>query len=196
MESKRSNIGLIALIVALVCVLFLGRAAYSLLAGQDASRQTASTAATATAQKGSQSSPLLPSFPLLDASGTGLDSIDLLDGRPLIINFWATWCPYCVDEMPDYQRLYEKYGDDVRFVMIDVADGRQETVEKAAAYIEENGFTFPVYYDTTGRASGLMGVSSYPSSAIVSAEGEILIFAPGRISYEAVDAELAKLIEG
>ena len=63
-----------------------------------------------------------------------------LTGKPMVLHFWATWCGICDEEMPDWESLYQEFGDQVTFVMVDVVDGVDETVEKGKAYLEENGY--------------------------------------------------------
>ena len=126
-----------------------------------------------------------------DEDGNKVSVLDAAGGKPLIINFWATWCPYCVDEMQDYQQLYERYGGVISFVMIDAAD-RSNEVKAAKEYVAENGFTFPVYYDTSYAAQRLFGIRAYPTTFIIGADGELVAQIPGRIDTAGVDAFLAE----
>ena len=106
----------------------------------------------------------------------------LADGKPLVVNFWATWCPYCVDEMPDYLEIYRDYGDRVNFAFVNVTDGQRETQAKAEAWLRDNGMTeLPAYYDTSGEAVAAFGAYSYPYQLIVAADGTIRQAGPGRI---------------
>ena len=59
-------------------------------------------------------------------------------GKPIVVNFWATWCPWCIYEFPEFEKMYNEYGDRIQFVMVDLCDGSYETEEKAAAFIAEN----------------------------------------------------------
>ena len=60
-------------------------------------------------------------------------------GKPIILNFWATWCGPCQMEMPDFDEAYKEYGDEIEFLMVNQTDGSQDTVESATAFIEEAG---------------------------------------------------------
>lgn len=121
----------------------------------------------------------------------------IADGRPLVINFWATWCPYCVDEMPDLQELYAEYADRVSFAFVDAADGKRERVEDAAAWLEEQGLAdLPAYYDTSFEAQTSLGIYSYPTTVIVAADGEILTISPGRIDKESMRGALEYVVAG
>ena len=69
-----------------------------------------------------------PDFSVTDGDGNEVKLADCL-GKPVIINFWATWCPPCRSELPAFETLYGKYGNDVVFMMIDLSDGYRETPE-------------------------------------------------------------------
>lgn len=86
--------------------------------------------------------------------------------------------------MPEFQNFYEKYGQDVHFVIVNLTDGAQETVETASAYIAEGGYTFPVYYDTDIEAAYAYGVSAVPVSYFIDAEGNFVTWAQGALSAD------------
>lgn len=109
---------------------------------------------------------------------------DLLDGRPIVLNFWATWCKFCKQEMPDFESVYQEMGADVQFIMLNMTDGRKETVEIAQDYIEEQGFTFPVYYDIAQEAAYGYGIYSLPITLFISADGELITMSQGLTSKE------------
>lgn len=120
----------------------------------------------------------------------------LADGKPLVMNFWATWCPYCVEEMTDYQEIYDEYGDRVSFAFIDIADGTRDTVDGASSWLYENGFSLPAYYDTNLEAMYAYGATALPTTVIAAADGEILRIAPGRIDADELRETLDSLVEG
>ena len=82
-----------------------------------------------------------PDFTVLDYDGNEVKLSDY-KGKPVVLNFWATWCFYCKEEMPDFNTAYEKYPD-VEFLMLNATDGYQETIEDARSHITEKGYTFP-----------------------------------------------------
>ena len=127
--------------------------------------------------------PTVPDFTVYDAAGNPVRLSDFA-GKPLIVNFWASWCGPCKSEMPDFQAAFEELGDEVQFLMVNMTDGSRETVETASAFIAEQGYTFPVYFDTDYSASNAYSVYSLPSTFFFDAEGTPVARATGAISGE------------
>ncbi len=103
-------------------------------------------------------------------------------GKPVVLNFWASWCGPCKAEMPDFEEMHKEYGDQIHFVMVNATDGSRETVETAASFIDGQGYSFPIYFDTTLSASYTFGASSLPSSFFIDAEGNVIAKAIGSIN--------------
>ena len=93
-----------------------------------------------------------PDFTVYDAEGNAVKLSDYF-GKPIVLNFWASWCGPCKMEMPYFEEVYGEIGDQVQFLMVNSTDGSTETVETASTYIAEQGYTFPVFYDTGFEAS-------------------------------------------
>lgn len=123
---------------------------------------------------------MAPDFTVYDQDGNAVNLSDFI-GKPTIVNFWASWCGPCKMEMPDFDEKYKELGEEIHFVMVNMTDGVQETVEKAKAFVEESGYSFPVYYDTDMDAAMTYGVSSIPSTFFIDAEGHAIAWAQGMI---------------
>lgn len=127
-----------------------------------------------------------PDFTVTDGGGNRVSPADL-SGKPVILNFWATWCPPCRSELPAFDKLYRQYGKEVSFMMIDLTDGYRETVEGVKKFISENGYTFLVYYDTEGSAAEAYNVSSIPFTVAVGRNGNIVGTHLGAMSESALE---------
>ena len=141
----------------------------------------------------SEEKVLAPDFTVYDADGNPVSFSDF-SGKPVVLNFWATWCGYCVKEMPSFEKAFLQYGDEVVFMMINVTDGYQETKEDAMKFIEEKGYTFPVYYDTELSAASVYGASSLPATAFINADGELLHGQLGMLSEETLFGYIEKIL--
>ena len=124
---------------------------------------------------------LAPDFEVYDEDGNPFHLSDFR-GKPVIMNFWATWCPPCKSELPAFNRLAAECGEDVVFLMIDMTDGARETIDGVKAFIAENGYTFPVYYDTKYSAAMTYGANSIPMTVLVDAQGAPVGYAVGALS--------------
>ena len=123
-----------------------------------------------------------------------MKAVELEDyiGKPIVLNFWATWCYYCTKEMPDFNEAYKNHSD-VQFMMINYTDGKNETVEKAMDYIESEGYEFPVFFDTKLEAAEKYGVEAFPTTFFISAEGDLVQTHRGAMSAKKL-AEYLELI--
>ena len=115
-------------------------------------------------------------------------------GKPVILNFWATWCGYCKMEMPDFEEAYQKYGEEIHFLMINVTDGVQETVEKASDYVAEQGYTFPVCYDTDQAAMLNYNLSGLPVTYLLDEEGQIVAWQQGMLTASTLQSGIDMLL--
>ena len=106
---------------------------------------------------------LAPNFTVYDLDGNPVKLWDLR-GKPVVLNFWASWCGPCKMEMPHFEAAYQTYGDQIHFLIVDLTDGSRETVEVAQAYLDEQGYTFPAYFDSTQEAAMTYGVNAIPST--------------------------------
>lgn len=136
---------------------------------------------------------MAPDFEITNSKG---ETVTLSDfkGKPLVINFWASWCPPCKEEMPYLQSAFDEHGEEITFLFIDLVDGSRETKEKGEEYINSQGFTFPIYFDSTGVASTNYGIRSIPTTFFINEAGEIVQTINGSMSQETLNSGLKKLL--
>jgi thiol-disulfide isomerase/thioredoxin len=133
-------------------------------------------------------------FSLKDLDGNTV-ALSQFIGRPLLINFWATWCGPCRIEMPELQSVFEEYGDSEDFLIL--ALDQDESAEDVAAYFNELGLTFQPLLDEgnqTAKSYGLQG--TLPASIFVNPDGEVTVVHRGVMTRGQIDEFLAKTIPG
>lgn len=127
-----------------------------------------------------------PDFSLVDQYGNTHRLSDYR-GKTVILNFWATWCGPCKSEMPDIQALHEEYSMGNEVVIIGIAApnlGRETNAEGIAAFLEENGYTYPVLMDETGEQFSVYGISAFPTTYMIRPDGNIEGYVQGAISKD------------
>lgn len=129
-------------------------------------------------------------FTVDDKDGAEVRLTDML-GKPVIVNFWATWCPPCKAELPHFQKACKEYGDQIQFMMVDLMDGSRETDTTLQAFMLANGYTFPLFVDRSGDASRAYEIYSIPKTIAVTADGKLLSERIGSMT----ESDLADLIQ-
>ena len=135
-----------------------------------------------------------PDFEIIDWNGNKVKLSDLF-GKPIVLNFWASGCGPCRNEMPDFQVAYEKYGDEVQFMMVNYIGFFGETVDSAKAFINDQGYTFPVYFDTENRAAATYGINSIPQTFFIGANGELVAYGQGMLDMAALEQGISMIID-
>ncbi len=131
-------------------------------------------------------------FTVVNEAGENV-TLSSLFGKPIVINFWASWCSPCKAELPDFQAAYEKYGDEVQFMMVNMTDGARETVDVAKEYMASAGYTFPLYFDTTQEAAYTYAVYSIPMTFFIDANGNIAAYAQSMIDMELIEQGISMI---
>lgn len=192
----------IVLILILVFVLLIGGAyvLYKQLEPSLAPDQLAAqTTKAADDQQGSadsneQEQVTAPDFTVYDVSGNPVKLSDYF-GKPIVLNFWASWCGPCQMEMPDFQEKYETLDGQVQFLMINMTDGSRETVTSASEFIKDQGYTFPVLYDTETDAAAAYSANSLPTTYFIDANGYVIARATGAISGDTLQRGIDMITE-
>ncbi len=130
-----------------------------------------------------------PDFTLKDLRGNHV-TLSSLKGKVVLLNFWATWCPPCVAEMPELNKLYRKMAS--RGLEI-VAVSTDSSVESPMEFVKKNNIAFTVLYDETHAATRLYKVFSMPTTFLIDKHGVVVEKFFG--DYEWADADMVKKIE-
>ena len=165
--------GTVVLGVSLAAVLAVSSVLYSRLSAHQSVPSAAASAASQSAGESvSPAGNAAPDFTVYDASGKTVKLSDFR-GKPVVLNFWASWCGYCKQEMPEFNQAYRKYGGSVQFLFIDWTDGQQETQQKASAYLKSQGYSFPAYYDLDQSAVAQYGLTGIPATFFITRQGRL-----------------------
>lgn len=139
-----------------------------------------------------EQSILAMDFTMEDAAGEEVTLFDYV-GKPIVLNFWASWCGPCKAEIPDFQAAYEKYDGEIEFLMVNLTDGVQETRKSAMDFIEEQGYTLPFYFDTGMQGAYTYSVYSLPMTFFINAEGQVTAYAQGMIDAETLETGISMI---
>jgi thiol-disulfide isomerase/thioredoxin len=126
-----------------------------------------------------------PDFAMLDMHGNEVRLSDFF-GKPIVLNFWATWCPSCVTETPYFEQLYSEHGDEIHILKVNLLDGQRETRSRVDAFIEEGGYSFPIYFDIASEGPQAYGVRFIPSTFFIDADGYLSATVQGTLNEQAV----------
>ena len=136
-----------------------------------------------------------PDFTFYDSEGNAHKLSDFR-GKPVILNFWASWCGPCKLEMPDIEATWKEYGDEIHFLLVNLTDGSQETVETASAYIAEQGYSFPIYFDSDMEGAYQYSVTGIPVTYFIDAEGNFVAYYQSVMSAQILQQAVDLLLWG
>ncbi len=128
--------------------------------------------------------------------------LDDYKGKVIFLNFWATWCGPCRNEMPEIQMLYEEYaaqGENAEVAVIGVAGpgmGGEGSREEITAFMEENGYTYPVLMDETGEMFSYYGISAFPTTFMIDREGNVYGYVSGQLTEDIMRSIIDQTLEG
>ena len=113
---------------------------------------------------------------LVGIKGDRVKVVDL-ENRVVLVNFWATWCPPCIAEMPSFQKLYDSYKEEVVFLFI-----ANDDKQKVSEFIRKNNYDLPVYFQVSNRPVG-MNSNSLPTTYIINKKGELVLNKTGAVDW-------------
>lgn len=205
-DRNKKHVGVIVAAVVFAVLLIGAGVAYSALApaadnkqievtGTDAVQETEVDAADDTGDGNGTNAATTPApdFTMTDADGATLTLADF-KGKPVLLNFWASWCGPCQSEMPDIQKAWEAHAQDIDFVIVNMTGMSGETEQAARTFLADNGYTFPVYFDKDSSAAAAFGVNSIPQTYLIDAEGNILGGYMGAMTSSIIDEGIQMLL--
>ena len=189
----KKKITLVGGILALILLLSGASILYNRMSEANLPVENTKPAETQASQEDEAEPMMAPDFIVLDREGAEVSLSDFI-GKPVILNFWASWCGPCKSEMPEFEAAYQKYREEIQFMMVNLTDGNRETVETAAEYIAGEGYTFPVFFDTESDAAITYGATSIPVTYFVDAEGHLVAYGSGALSGEILQSGMEMIL--
>lgn len=139
-----------------------------------------------------------PDFTLVDQNGE-THTLSDYQGKTVFLNFWATWCSPCRGEMPEIQALYEKYGGNQEdLIVLGVAGpniGREGSTEDIAAFLSDNGYSFPVVMDEDGGVFSQYGIRAFPTTFLIDENGNLFGFVESALTGEVMEQIVQQTME-
>ena len=183
---KKNSIILIVIIVLFAILLVGGNILYQKLSKQVEEQeqqelQEEQETSTSTEEE------LAMDFTVYGKDGEEIKLSDFQGKKPVVVNFWASWCDPCKEEMPYFQ--------EVEFLMVNLTDGMRETVEKADKFIKESGYDMDIVYDLDLDATYTYYISSIPRTLFINRDGTLYYDYMGRITKEFLNSSIEKILE-
>lgn len=192
----KTLIGLLAFVILIAGAYFAYNKLSNKIKPDTVAEQSANTKANEQTPQGasaeSEDKTKAADFTVLNKKGEPVKLSDFF-GKPIVVNFWASWCPPCRSEMPHFDKAYSDHKDRVAFLMVDLVDGQRETVESGQDYIDGEGFDFPVYFDTDQEAAFAYMVQSIPTTLFIDSQGHIVKKVSGAMDEETLKGYLEKI---
>lgn len=133
-----------------------------------------------------------PDFTVTDSEGASV-SLAQFRGKPIVLNFWASTCGPCQREMPEFQKAFETYDDEIQFMMVDIPSFNGESEQRAKNFIASNGYSFPVFFDSANDASVKYGLSSIPRTFFLDAQGNVVASGAGMLDAASLEQGISML---
>ena len=116
-------------------------------------------------------------------------------GTPVVLNFWASWCPPCKSEMPSFNEMSKKYSKDkVAILMVNLTDGQRETMSTAKQFIKDNNYNMKVLFDNKMNAANIYNISAIPRTIFIDKDGYIVKDESGAITKEELESQIKLLL--
>ena len=182
MEKKKLIIGLLAFVILIAGASVLYSRLSKDFTPDDIVEDESQGQVSEEGEEPEQDLQMAPDFTVYDSDGNSVKLSDYF-GKPIVLNFWASWCGPCKAEMPDFEEVYKVRGEEIQFLMVNCTGGR-ETEKSAREFIAGSGYTFPVFYDLDLDASMTYGANSIPVTFFIDADGYLTAYAQGTTSAD------------
>lgn len=133
-------------------------------------------------------------FKMLNSKGEEVKLSDFY-GKPVIVNFWETWCSPCKMELPSFNKLYLQYGDKINFVMVNLTDGYKGDTGAVKDFVSSNKYDFPLYFDIDSSAAIAYSIYSIPQTLFIDENGNIVKSVIGMMSEETLSNYINELLK-
>lgn len=140
-----------------IILLIVGSLVFILFSNQKANKQTATVGL------------LAPDFELIDPSNNSHIRSSDMKGKVVFLNFWASWCPPCKEEIPSIEALYKEMSGNSNFRIVTVL--YKDSYENGSGYLLSNGYTFPLYTDESGKSFNDFGLTGVPETYLIDKKG-------------------------
>jgi len=169
------SIAIIAIVIASIAVIELRKPKQNIISGSDKN-------------VGISIGKTAPDFELRDLSGKNTKLSDFR-GKNIILNFWASWCPPCREEMPEFQRIYTENAENLVVIGVNL----QESKENAESFVKKLGITFPILLDPNAQVKDMYNVFTQPVTYFIDSNGKIIDKKFGPLTREEIDEKIAKM---
>ncbi|MDR3539737.1 MAG: TlpA disulfide reductase family protein [Desulfosporosinus sp.] len=133
----------------------------------------------------------VPSFSLPSIPDNQLISLADYQGKAVLINFWASWCPPCQSETSDLVKAFAKYGNEVQFIGVNLSS--QDSLQDVTAFLAKYGVKYPVVLDTKGAVAQQFQTMAIPTSFFVNRQGIIIDRYVGAITPQELERDLQRI---
>ena len=144
-----------------------------------------------TNKTGTELGSIAPNFALYNVNRT-LEKLSDYRGKIVVVNFWASWCPYCLDEMPDFEKLSHVYADTV--VVLGINRGEKETIVEDYSHNKVK-VSYPILLDSNEDVSNVYVLKGMPVTYFIDQDGNIRNRYFGQITYEIMEQEVKKILQ-
>lgn len=180
------------IIGVMVIIILLGAASivYTKFKAQALAQQTKETTTQSDGANTKDEKQMVPDFKLKDLKGNDV-KLSSYRGKIVILNFWAVWCKYCKQEMPDLNELNKTLVKDNKVVLLAVDS--EENTDTVNSYLKENKISMNILLDSDGSITRKYGITGFPTTFIINRDGSLYTYIPGATNKETLISIIDKI---